>query len=270
MKAGIDLGNIVINAELSGRGETSIILIHELGGSLHSFDAMATLLEKNFRLLRYDQRGAGGSEKPPGGITLENHVNDLKALIKWAALPPPYIILAAAAGATIALQYALSPEAPIDRLILCAPAISMPPARRDELRARARDVATAGMRSIVDRTLAKSFPDILRQNHIVYESYRTRFLANDALMYAQAVTCAAETEFGEKLEKLKTPCLVVAGIHDLVRPVTLITESVAALPNKHVRLIESGHLMAVQAPNILYKIIEDWLSQKANLEDNKI
>ena len=37
--------------------------MHEMGGTLDSWDAVAPRSAENFRVLRYDQRGAGLTEK---------------------------------------------------------------------------------------------------------------------------------------------------------------------------------------------------------------
>src|ERR1700720_477786 len=54
---------VSIYYEVSGRGPRSLILVHELGGTLDSWDAVLPLLEPEFRVLRFDQRGSGLSEK---------------------------------------------------------------------------------------------------------------------------------------------------------------------------------------------------------------
>src|ERR1051325_9378433 len=97
--------DVSIRYDLSGKGSRSLILIHELGGSLDSWDALLPLIEEEFRVLRYDQRGAGLSEKVRAQFTMDDHVRDLKALVKSAGLAPPYFIAAVAAGAAIAIGF---------------------------------------------------------------------------------------------------------------------------------------------------------------------
>jgi 3-oxoadipate enol-lactonase len=261
----VEREGVMLNAEVSGKGPKSAILVHELGGTLHSFDAIVPMLEKTFRVLRYDQRGAGNSEKPPRGITIEKHVEDLKGLIDWAGLRQPYLVLGAAAGAVIALEYALSLESGAEQLVLCAPAIAMTPERREELLARARDVAESGMRAVAERVLERSFPPLLRKDAAVYETYRARFLANDPQLYATTADCMTGAKFEDRLSNLTVPSLVLAGAYDLVRPVGLVAASVEAIPNRRFRLIESGHLMAVQTPELVAAEIEAWIHDE-NIE----
>ena len=48
---------------LSGSGQNTLVLVHEAGGCLDSYDEALPYLEKHFQVLRYDQRGFGFSEK---------------------------------------------------------------------------------------------------------------------------------------------------------------------------------------------------------------
>ena len=52
--------------QLSGNGPRTIVLLHELGMSLESWDDIVSELSRAHRVLRYDLRGFGLSEKLRG------------------------------------------------------------------------------------------------------------------------------------------------------------------------------------------------------------
>ena len=54
---------ISIHYEVEGRRGPVVVLLHEMGGTLDSWDAVAPGLAENYRVLRYDQRGQGLTEK---------------------------------------------------------------------------------------------------------------------------------------------------------------------------------------------------------------
>src|SRR5215468_1628866 len=54
--------------ELSGRGERTLVLVHEMGGSLESWEDVARRFADSRRVLRYDCRGAGLSQKVRGAL----------------------------------------------------------------------------------------------------------------------------------------------------------------------------------------------------------
>ena len=240
------LGSCELRYEISGEGP-DLVLIHELGGALESFDGLLPLLTPHFRVLRYDQRGAGGSSRKPAALSIEDHAADLAGLVAAAGFGPRCLLAGVAAGAVIAVAYATRDEAVVDALALCAPALSVPPERKAYLDRRARRARRDGMAAIVEASLARSYPEALRADPEAFEAYRERFLANDPGSYAMANAALAGTRVAERLTSLTMPCLVLAGRHDLLRPPAEVEATARAIPHARLATIESGHLMPVQA-----------------------
>jgi len=55
---------------LSGKSERTLVLVHEMGGSLESWDEVARRFAESRRVLRYDCRGAGLSQKVRGKLAI--------------------------------------------------------------------------------------------------------------------------------------------------------------------------------------------------------
>ena len=85
----IDANGVSLHYVLSGSRGPSVVLLHELGGTLHSWNKVAPRLAAHRRVLRYDQRGSGVSEKVRGEFTNDMLVEDFEALAKAVNLPPP-------------------------------------------------------------------------------------------------------------------------------------------------------------------------------------
>src|SRR5437773_12566776 len=62
----IEANGVGLRYELTGNGNRTLVLIHEMGGSLESWDEVAPRLAAGRRVLPYDTRGAGLSEKVRG------------------------------------------------------------------------------------------------------------------------------------------------------------------------------------------------------------
>ncbi|MGA2291065.1 alpha/beta fold hydrolase, partial [Bradyrhizobium sp.] len=77
----IELDRIALRYELSGKGDRTLVLVHEMGGSLESWDEVVPPLAKSRRILRYDTRGAGLSQKARGELTFSTMAADIAALL---------------------------------------------------------------------------------------------------------------------------------------------------------------------------------------------
>ena len=58
----IEVNGVGMRSELSGSGDRTLVLVHEMGGSLESWDDVALRLAETRRLLRFATRGAGLSQ----------------------------------------------------------------------------------------------------------------------------------------------------------------------------------------------------------------
>ena len=96
---------ISIHYELEGRDGPVVVLLHEMGGTLESWDEVAPELAKDYRVVRYDQRGAGLTEKVRKQFTNDDAVGDLEGVLKNLNLKPPYNFVCVAAASTQVLRF---------------------------------------------------------------------------------------------------------------------------------------------------------------------
>lgn len=232
----------------SGPGPVTAALIHELGGSLDSWDDLAAGLPAALRLVRCDQRGQGRSDCPDAPYALVEHVEDLRAVLEHAAVVEPCWLIAAAAGAAIAVDFAARYSARVRGLVLCAPALDVDPSRRADLENRADAATRHGMAAIVDAALARSWPVELRGDGEAFARYRARMLASDPQGYALASRALCDIDLADALAALRCPCLVLAGTHDVMRPPDRVAAQAARVAQAVFDTVPAGHLMAVQRP----------------------
>lgn len=246
--------------EISGAGDQTIVLIHELGGSLESWDGVVPRLGPHATVLRYDQRGAGRSDRPKSPVSLDRHVADLGDLVRGLDLPRPLHLVAGAAGALIALGFAGRHPRDVAGLVLCAPAIGADARRRAYLLERAEACLAGGMEAIADAALARSYPVALRGDGERFAAYRERFIGNDPASYAAANRLLAATDLGEVVAGLDSPCLVLAGTMDPLRPVDELRALAARFHHGRFAAVNGGHLMAVQAPDAVAGHVEAFVA----------
>jgi 3-oxoadipate enol-lactonase len=254
----IDANGVSLHYELLGQRGPSVVLLHELGGTLHSWDKVAPRLAQRCRVLHYDQRGSGQSEKVRSEFANDVLVEDFEALAKAVGLEPPYHFVTVAAAATQALRFLEKHPADVGSLTLCNPAPGVDPSRAAALDERAAFAMREGMRASLPTTLDISYPKTLG-DPADYEGYRGRYLGNDPVGFGYGFRALARTNMLHMLSLIRCPTMVVAGRHDTVRPHAGTADLAKKIPGARFELIEAGHFMPTQAPEPLVALLENFL-----------
>ena len=247
---------VSLHYKLSGAGR-SLVLIHELSGTSDSWDEVLKRLGEGYRVLRADQRGAGLSEKTRQPFDVATMAEDTLAAITAAGLEAPYTIAGIASGTAIAVELAAKLRGEVEQLLLCSPALKANPDRRDYLLQRGAKACREGMRSVIDVVFERSFPEDMISDRAVYEEYRARFLAIDPFCYEQANAMLANVDVTDAKSKLGCPVLVLAGTRDLLRPVDHVRADIAGIARCDLRIVDSGHIMILQAPEAVAEALRD-------------
>ena len=96
---------------------SAIICIHALTANHLCWASVADLLSPAHRLIAYDLRGRGESDKPDKGYNLAIHGEDLEALLDHFELKKA-ILVGHSLGANIALRFAATRPQRVERLVL--------------------------------------------------------------------------------------------------------------------------------------------------------
>lgn len=247
----IEINGVTLRvARAVGSGPT-VILLHEMGGALESWDAVAPLLAEHYTVRRYDQRGAGGSENPRQPFALDDLAEDVEALIAGLGIARPVHLAGVAVGAAVALLAAVRHPESVRSLVLASPAMGVDPSRRQYLLQRAAVVERDGMAVVADAALANSYPAEIRHDRDAYQRYRARFLAQDPTGYALWNRALAAVDEAHFPTAVRCPVLAVAGRHDRMRPPEKVAAFAARLPGAATAILDGGHLLSVQAPEAL-------------------
>lgn len=254
----IDANGVSLHYQLAGTRGASVVLLHELGGTLHSWDAVAPRLAARHRVLSYDQRGSGLSEKVRQEFSNDDLVADFEALAGQTGFASPYHFVTVAAAATQALRFLEKRPDRVSSLVLCNPAPGVDPSRAAALDERAAFAMREGMRASLPTTLSISYPETLGEK-AAYEAYRGRYLGNDPVGFGYGFRALARTNMLHMLPQIRCPTMVVAGRYDTVRPHAGTAELAKKIPGARFELIEAGHFMPTQGPEPLLALLEDFL-----------
>ena len=95
----------------------AVVCIHGLTANHLCWASVADVLSPAHRLIAYDLRGRGESDKPDKGYSLATHGEDLEALLDHFGLEKA-ILVGHSLGANIALRFAAARPQRVERLVL--------------------------------------------------------------------------------------------------------------------------------------------------------
>ncbi|HSD51343.1 MAG TPA: alpha/beta hydrolase [Candidatus Methylomirabilis sp.] len=117
--------------EWPGKGP-AVVCIHGLTANHTSFASVAHSLSPEYRLIAYDLRGRGDSDKPAQGYSIKIHCQDLRGLLDHYGLRKA-IILGHSLGAHIGVAFAVQAPERVSRLILVDGGIDVRPEILDSI-----------------------------------------------------------------------------------------------------------------------------------------
>jgi 3-oxoadipate enol-lactonase len=241
-----------------GLGPT-LVLLHELGGSLESWDDIVDLLPLTMPVLRFDLRGAGMSEKIVGSISLKNHVDDLHGLLKVLHIDTPLALVGLAVGAAVAASYAISWPAAVSHFVGLAPAFGVAADARVAALLRAQGLAKSGLRPGGEDIVDRAFPAPLRIDPVKFAEYRSRWLGTDPRSLGAMFEMLANMTIGDELRFLPARSLLVAGTFDTFRPPAEVERIGRLAPHAEVIHVPSGHLMVAQSPRLIATLLARYI-----------
>lgn len=245
--------------ELTGQGPDTLVLVHEMGCSLESFDFVLPLLSPALRVLRFDTRGAGLSTKLRGTAEISVMAGDIARLLAAIGITTPVTISGGAVGGAIALQFAADHPDLTRGGVLFGPATGIPEERRQIIRDYADQVEVAGMASVADTELARAYPENLRGDAERFRRFRARWLANDPSSYAAIFRMLAGLDMTASLAAIHAPCLFLAGEFDPLRPPELIEPLSRRVEGARFRSAATGHFAATQTPELVADILNGFI-----------
>ena len=252
--------------DLEGAGMTTV-LIHEAGGSLESWDAVALHFAAGGRMLRYDQRGFGLSERVTL-LSLETMVGDLIALLDALGIRSRVKLLGTAIGGSIALALAARYPERVASLIATSPVTGgMSAAAKSSLEQRAQRVERDGMRSIADASLLRSYPERLRDDPDTFDQYRLRFLANDPHSFAAISRAFSVIDLEPFYARIECPALIVGCSADPIKPAGECRAVAARIPRGEYLEVDSGHYIGLISPRRLIEVADVFFAAQPARED---
>ncbi|MFH1435166.1 MAG: alpha/beta hydrolase [Pseudomonadota bacterium] len=263
-----EVNGISLFYEESGQGEP-LLMIPGLGMEHREYSWLAAGLEPHCRILAFDNRGAGQSDKPKGPYSVEMLADDAAGLLDVLGAGRTSVF-GISFGAKIAQMLALRRPDLVDRLILgCSyfsgaiEKVKMPPesfqamkgpgGTREEVARRVFSIALSE-RFVLERP--EVFEQLVRwriERPIIYRGYFGQLKAILAF------------DIEDRVGTISNDTLILHGSEDRIVPVQRAHDLHAALRNSTVEILEgAGHLFFIEQPERTAGLMVDFLASSSS------
>jgi 3-oxoadipate enol-lactonase len=242
--------NYQINGEDTGKG--TIVLINGLADDLLSWGFQVPALEDaGYRVLRFDNRGIGKTDKPAGPYSSKLLADDTKALVDSLGIAG-FHLMGVSMGGMIAEEYALAYGGDLKSLTLAC---------------------TYGKADAFCQTMFAMWADLAREISVPFVMRDVALWAftgpffeerpDDAAEFAKAMASldmSLEAYLAQlaviqrhdalgRAGQIKVPTLVLAGEEDILIPVRLSRKLQAAIPGAQWIAVPGGHACLWETPD---------------------
>lgn len=259
------VNGIELYFEESGSGPP-LLLITGLSGNTLGWSALEPALAQHFRVITFDNRGAGRSSAPEGPYATRDMAGDAAALLDQLGIDRAHV-LGLSMGGMIAQELALAYPERVARLVLLSTvARSRPAIIEPWLNLWAR--AAAGELDGDELTLAMlpwMFTPALLSDHdqleaVLAEWAQDPYPAPAAGLRGQVAACRTHDTLG-RLAQITAPAFVLVGAEDILTPVSYSQELAEAIPGARLHVLErGGHLAFAEYPDDVVEAVLGFLT----------
>lgn len=254
---------ITLAYEVAGSGPP-LLLISGLGYGAWIWGRVAPLLAGEHTVITFDNRGAGGSDKPDGPFSTAQMAADALGLLDGLGIGRAHV-LGHSLGGYIAQELALAAPDRVDKLILASTThggpgvIPIPPAALSVMMDRSGEPLDVIKRGIAVAT-APGWPEAHPDEVGELIRYRLTGPVPPAAYSAQVAAGAAHDAAARVGQITKSPVLVIAGDADNVVPPGNAQLLATKIPGAQIQLLRNaGHMLPIEAPRELAAAVSAFL-----------
>jgi 3-oxoadipate enol-lactonase len=253
-----------LHYEVTGRpGGQPVLLVQGLGADKHGWDLQRLALSPFYRVIAFDNRGAGRSDKPFGAYTLQQMADDAIAVLDAAGVESAHVVGASMGGAISQIVAVEHPHR-LRSLTLACTACRNPEWRHQLLQEWADIAASDGMRAMANqavhwlvgpRSLRRLWPVLGWLAPIAANGPAHGFVAQ-----VRAILAAPEEEHTDRLADVTVPTLVIVGNQDVLTPRGDSEELAERIPTAELVVVAgAAHGLMVEHAVTFNRVLGDFL-----------
>ena len=263
----VKVGDINMYYEITGEGEP-LVLIMGLGGDLTRWFRIRPLLEKEYAVIAFDNRGAGRTDKPDIPYTMAMMADDVAGLLDAMGIDTAHVF-GISLGGMISINFALRHPHRIRTLILgctrCGGehSISDPAGAVSALNPELIKVlspeerARAMMPFLWSQEFIDNNPDVVEEAVALSRENPT-----DLTGYTRQMQAAGTHDTYDRLPEITLPALVIAGTADRLIPFENSQIIASRIPGAELVILEGmGHGFYTEARDETARILIDFMKR---------
>jgi 3-oxoadipate enol-lactonase len=224
----------------------AMLLCHALGADRTMWDRQAEEFALGRRIVRYDHRGHGQSDSPPGPYTIADLGGDVITLADVLGLDV-FDFCGISMGGMVGMWLAASHPDRVRSLVLAntAPRIGT----GEYWNERIARIEAGGIDSIGDVIVERFFSPEWRQTHDVETNRARKTLgAVDPDGYIGCCAAIRDADLSDSVTSIRARTMVIGGLYDVSTPPEAQEELAAAIPGSDLFVIDAGHFSNLEAP----------------------
>ena len=260
----VQAGPVSLYVEEQGAGEP-LLLIQGLGYATWAWRYQTPELAKRFRVIAFDNRGTGRSEKPPGPYSIEEMADDAAAVLDSRGAGAAHV-LRMSMGGYIAQLLALRQPGLVRSLVLLVTGpggpgtLPVPEATREVWIASASLPPPEFARATMPLSFRPGWADAHPEQFEQLLAARLEFPTPGECWAAQYGACERFYADGPPVERISVPTLVVHGTADRIVPYENGVALAGRIPGARLVTFEgAGHLAALEEPERLNREVAEFL-----------
>ena len=254
-----------IHYEVTGKsGATPVLMIQGLGASKNAWNLQRIAMATRFRIISFDNRGAGRSDKPTEPFTLEQMADDAIAVLDAAGIETAHVV-GASMGGVISQIVAVKYPHRVRSLTLVCTACRNHPWRQELLQSWAKTAEEKGMIEVgkeaaqwvmSPRSFRRLVPAFTWMGPLAALRPRHSFVSQiDAILNTRE-------DLVDQLSTISAPTMVIVGNQDILTPRGDSEEIAERIPNSELVVISgAAHGLMMEHSSTFNKILIEFLQR---------
>ncbi|MFH2103504.1 MAG: alpha/beta hydrolase [Chloroflexota bacterium] len=262
----IQVNGVSLYYELHG-SETAPLLVLNNGiimNAATSWVMQTKALAAHYRLLQYDCRGQGQSDHPVSPYSMEQHADDLVALLEALNIENAHIA-GISYGGEVAQAFVLKYPEKVLSLILMDTVSEVGPELRLVIQSWVDALRRGDALVFFNASVPWNFsPDFIARNAALLEDAKKRYASLDFQAVIRLCEAFFEVNFTGRLAEIKCPVCILAGELDLIKGPRYAEILKKGIPQAEFHIIKnSGHASCWERPEEFNSIVLGFLGKQA-------